>query len=218
MIRETIDIYLSRVDKKKVGLLLELWFITFLTAAAGHAVATSGDGQWDLLTYVVAWLGFLVAMEGLIPLLATFFARWILGQIPYHLAEKEREPAKRMHLPPMIYMAPPIFHFYWRTRADEEAPSAEQWSPNLFSPSLDAPATLWDVSEDAEGVRPGEQWSPCLSEPSCDDPEGFWDDLGDDDEGAPPAERFPPNLFDSCLDDPPAFWDDRADDEEVPYE
>ena len=56
MIRDTIDVYLSCIDKRKVHLVFQLWFISFFTVMADVAFTASGYEPWDPPTFMVAWL------------------------------------------------------------------------------------------------------------------------------------------------------------------
>ena len=104
MIRDTIDVYVSCIDKQKVHLVFQLWFISFITVMADVAVTARGYEPWDIPTYVVVWFAVFVTMEGLATLGTTFFSFWIVGrelqQMALQVAEDEREPALWTTLPP----------------------------------------------------------------------------------------------------------------------
>ena len=101
MIRDTIDVYLSCIDKRKVHLVFQLWFISFFTAMAGVAFTASGYEPWDPPTFMAVWLAFYVTLEGLATLGATFFSFWIAGrelqqmapQVAGHSAREQSQPA-----------------------------------------------------------------------------------------------------------------------------
>ena len=101
MIRDTIDVYLSCIDKRNVLLIFQLWFISFFTAMADVAFTASGYEPWDPPTFMVVWLAFYVTLEGLATLGATFFSFWIAGrelqemalQVPGHSGKEQSQPA-----------------------------------------------------------------------------------------------------------------------------
>ena len=92
MIRDTIDLYLSCIDSKKVHLVLQLWFVSFLTAFVDVSLTASGYEPWDIPTYVVVWLAVFVTLEGLATLGATLINFWITGTWLRQMAEEDREP------------------------------------------------------------------------------------------------------------------------------
>lgn len=133
MIRDTIDVYLSCIDKRKVYLVFQLWFISFFTAMADVAFTASGYEPWDPPTFLAVWLAFYVTLEGLATLGATFFSFWIAGrelqQMAPQVAGEQSQPVSW-----------PYF------------PHAERFSLNVLDVYREDPAGFWDDLTDDEGV------------------------------------------------------------------
>lgn len=135
MIRDTIDVYLSCIDKRKVHLVFQLWFISLFTAMADVAFTASGYEPWDPLTFMAVWLAFYVTLEGLATLGATFFSFWIAGrelqevalQVSGHSAKEQRQPA------------------LWSS-----FPHAERFSPHVPNVYREDPDGFWDDLPDDE--------------------------------------------------------------------
>jgi len=112
VIRDTIDVYLSCIDKRKVHLVFQLWFISFFTAMAGVAFTASGYEPWDPLTFMAVWLAFYVTLEGLATLGATFFSFWTAGrelqQMVPQVAGEQRQPALWSSFPHVDRFSPHV--------------------------------------------------------------------------------------------------------------
>ena len=119
MIRDTIDVYLSCIDSKKVHLVLQFWFVSFLTAFVDVSLTASGYEPWDPPTFMVVWLAVFVTLEGLATLGATFFSFWIAGR---RLQQMARHPAQgpSPHLPDASWEDPDGF---WDDLPDDEGVS-----------------------------------------------------------------------------------------------
>lgn len=109
MIRDTIDVYLSCIDRKKVQLVFQLWFVSFLTVMAGVAVTASGYEPWNPPTFVVVWLVSFVMLEGLTTAGTAFFSFWLARQRLPPMVYEEREPWTVPHVPDAYWEDPDGF-------------------------------------------------------------------------------------------------------------
>lgn len=134
MIRDTIDVYLSCIDRRKVHLVFQLWLISFFTAMAGVAFTASGYEPWGPLTFLAVWLAFYVTLEGLATLGATVFSFWVAGrelqQMAAQMAGEQSQPAlwsSFLHAERFSLHAPGVYRedpdgFWDDLPDDEEAP------------------------------------------------------------------------------------------------
>jgi len=117
VLRETIDLYSSYIDRPKVRLVLYLWLVTFLTVMAGVALTAGGYEPWEPPTFMMVWLALFLTLEGLAALGATFFTFWIFGreqqQPALQAAGEQGEPALRTTFPQAEESRPRVSNSYW---------------------------------------------------------------------------------------------------------
>ena len=82
MIRNTIDVFLSGIDRERVRLAFHVWFVTFLTVGGNVAVTGAGHDPWSPTTFLIVWLVIFIGQEGIAGFLSVCFAilvsdRWL---------------------------------------------------------------------------------------------------------------------------------------------
>jgi hypothetical protein len=132
VIRETIDLFLSCIDRRKVDQVFQLWFVTFLTVMAGVVVTTSGYEPWDPPAYLVVWLAAYLTLEGLIALGFTLLSIWLVG--------------RELQQPSLQVMGEQSEPALWTT-----FPQAEESWPRVSDPYED-PDGFWDIPPDDMGA------------------------------------------------------------------
>jgi len=135
VLRETIDLYLSYIDRPKVRLVLYLWFVTFLTVMADFARTAGGYESWEPPTFMMVWLALFLTLEGLAALGATFFTFWIFGrelqQPALQAAGEQSEPALWMTFPQAEESWPRVSDSYWEEpEAFRDIPPGSEGAPH----------------------------------------------------------------------------------------